>query len=168
MDSRPAGNPSILSIDDVARAGAAPRLELVQGTYYFVSGMWSLVSPRTFQAVTGKKRDMWLAKTIGLLLSSTGAVFLYSGLRRRRPTEIVLLAIGMSATLATSALVWGTRQRRIYAADAAVQLALLASWLFGRGRVPWPRPTARAARDSGPGAALGTEPPGQQRPPSDS
>jgi hypothetical protein len=47
------------------------KLALVQGGYYVLTGLWSLVSPRTFQAVTGKKEDYWLVKTVGVLVGSS-------------------------------------------------------------------------------------------------
>ncbi len=36
-----------------------------QGLYYTVSGLWPLISLRTFTLVTGPKVDLWLVKTVG-------------------------------------------------------------------------------------------------------
>lgn len=38
----------------------------IQATYYLVTGLWALVAYRSFEAVTGPKREPWLVKTVGL------------------------------------------------------------------------------------------------------
>src|SRR5215212_885809 len=48
----------------------------VQAIYYLVTGLWPFVSIRTFEAISGPKRDDWLVKTVGALVSSIGAALL--------------------------------------------------------------------------------------------
>lgn len=48
-------------------------LSLLQGLYYSISGIWPLLSIDTFMAVTGPKTDIWLVKTVGVLLMGSRA-----------------------------------------------------------------------------------------------
>jgi hypothetical protein len=83
------------------------RTGFFHGGYYLLTGLWSLVSISSFQAVTGSKTDIWLVKTIGLLLTVSGLVFLYSAARRSFPVETVILAIGTALALAFIEITYG-------------------------------------------------------------
>ena len=72
-------------------------LARAQGTYFFVTGVWPLLSMRTFEAVTGPKRDRWLVKTVGVLVAVIGASL--ATVRRPVPPTM-LLALGSAAGLA--------------------------------------------------------------------
>jgi hydrogenase/urease accessory protein HupE len=64
---------------------------LVHGVFYAVTGFWPIVSIRTFQLVTGPKRDLWLVRTVGALLTVIGVVLTLAGLRRRVTPEVLML-----------------------------------------------------------------------------
>jgi hypothetical protein len=105
-----------------------------QGFYYIATGLWSLSSIRTFMAITGPKTDIWLVKTVGVLVIAIGAVLLRAGLRRRPPGEAALLAFGSGVGLAGIDTYYVARRRisPIYLLDAieevAATAALAASW----------------------------------------
>ena len=40
--------------------------------FYAATGVWSLLSMRTFERVTGPKTDRWLVKTVGALIAVIG------------------------------------------------------------------------------------------------
>src|SRR5438552_13699655 len=105
-------------------------LALGQGLYYLATGVWALVSIRTFEAVTGPKTDRWLVKTVGVLVSVIGAVLALAGWRRRVAPESALLAAGSAAGLATIDTVYATKGRisKIYLLDAVAEVALVAVW----------------------------------------
>jgi peptidoglycan/LPS O-acetylase OafA/YrhL len=131
---------------DPSRGYRAKNLEWVQGLYMVATGVWPLVSPRTFQAVTGPKRELWLTKTVGALAAVTGGVLLYAASRRRRPSEVILLAMGNAVAFTAIDVVYVAKRRiaPIYLVDAVAQLGLLACWTFGRGHLPW-RPRRNVA-----------------------
>ncbi len=58
-------------------------LALLQGVFYVLTGIWPLLSIRTFERVTGPKVDRWLVKTVGVLVTVIGGVLLLAGSRRR-------------------------------------------------------------------------------------
>ncbi len=110
-----------------------------QGLYYLLTGVWPLVSIRTFQAVTGPKTDNlptgreadhWLVKTAGVLITAVGLSLLTAAWRRRESPEAAVLAVASAAGLTAIDITYTARGviRPIYLADAAAEVALLAGW----------------------------------------
>lgn len=70
------------------------------GAFMLATGMWPLLSIKSFQAVTGPKEDLWLVKTVGCLLTVAG---LHSILASRSGEEESYrsgqVAAGVSASL---------------------------------------------------------------------
>ena len=100
---------------------------LVQGLYYLVTGVWPLVSMRSFERISGPKRDHWLVKTVGVLIAVVAAVLLLAAARADRTPELRLLAAGTAAALAGVDTVYAGKGViwRIYLADAAVEIRIL-------------------------------------------
>jgi hypothetical protein len=121
----------------------ASLLAIGQGVYYLATGIWALVSIRTFEAVTGPKADRWLVKTVGVLVAVIGGVLILAGRRRRVEPESVVLAAGSAAGLAAIDTVYAVKGRiaKIYLLDALTEVALVAAWALAR-----PRDSASSAR----------------------
>jgi hypothetical protein len=111
----------------------------IQGLYFFVFGIWPLLSIETFQAVTGKKTDHlvtgretdhWLVNTVGVLVAANGFVFLISAWRQRVPVELAVLGITTALALAAIDIVYVARQviAPIYLADAAIEALFICAW----------------------------------------
>ena len=115
-------------------------LALVQGVYYLVTGIWPLVSIRTFTMVTGPKTDLWLVKTVGVLAAVIGAVLESAGRRRRITREIHLLGSGSAAGFAAIDLVYVLRRRisPVYLLDAVVEAAVGVGWVLAWMRMRQP------------------------------
>ena len=126
--------------------GARPVL-LVQAGYYLATGLLPFVSRRAFEAVTGPKRDWWLVQTVGALVTVIGGALASAATRRRITPEVLAVAAGSAAALATIDAVHVARRRisPTYLLDAAAELGLLLA-LARAGRRPraTPSPTARA------------------------
>ncbi len=106
------------------------RLATVQGLYYLIAGLWPVISIDSFQAVTGDKIDLWLVKTVGLLIAVIGAAIFRA---RRRPTlfpEMLILAAGSALVLGTVDVLYSLRGviSTVYLLDAPVEAALVAGW----------------------------------------
>ena len=52
-----------------------------QGIYYVATGLWPILNMRSFEMVTGPKRDKWLVKTVGALITAIGSTLLFSAAR---------------------------------------------------------------------------------------
>jgi len=107
-----------------------------QSVYYLATGLWPLVSPATFQRVTGPKRDMWLVHTVGLLVTVIGGTLAIASRdpSSMRSAPIHGLAIGSALSLATIDAVFVARRRisPVYLLDAVAELALITGWLSAR------------------------------------
>jgi hypothetical protein len=105
----------------------------IQGGYYLLTGIWALVDIYSFQLVTGPKTDLWLVRTVAVLIAVSGAVLLAAAYRRRISPEIFLLAVGQAIGLMAIDIIYVSMGviSAIYLADAVVQLGLAGGWLFG-------------------------------------
>ena len=102
-----------------------------QGGYYALSGLWALVSISSFQMVTGPKTDIWLVKTVALLLLVSGLVLLFSAARNLFPLETILLAVGNALALTIIEIIYTAAGRIsfIYLLDAFLELVLIGIWI---------------------------------------
>lgn len=103
---------------------------LVQGIYFFVTGVWPLLSMKTFLMVTGPKTDLWLVKTVGMILAVIGAVLILAQVNAEINTSIIVLAIGSAISLAIVEFIYVAKRviSPIYLADAVAELILVAWW----------------------------------------
>ena len=102
---------------------------LAQGAYYVATGVAPFVSRSAFEAVTGPKREWWLVETVGVLVTVVGAGLIAAAARGRVTPELLTIATGCASGLAAIDIVYVARGRiaPTYLADAAIQIALLAS-----------------------------------------
>jgi hypothetical protein len=95
--------------------------------------VWPLLSIGTFQRVTGPKVDLWLVKTVGVLIAVIGLVLIVGGARARVSAEVTLLAIGSAAALTAIDVIYVAKSRiaPIYLLDSAAEVILIALWVIG-------------------------------------
>lgn len=107
------------------------RLAWLQGVYFAATAVWALVHVESFMAVTGPKTDVWLVKTVAILLLAIGIVLLVAALRLRIAFEVALLALASALGLAVIDVVYATRGviSDVYLLDALAELALVVLWL---------------------------------------
>lgn len=107
------------------------QLALFQGCYFLFTGLWPLVSRRTFEAITGPKKDFWLAQTVGVLVASAGSMLVLTGKRGRVGQDARWLAASSAAGLAAIDILYAARGRisKVYLADAAIEAALVTAWI---------------------------------------
>ena len=101
-----------------------------QAVYYAVTGLWAIVDIRSFQKVTGPKVDIWLVKTVGVLIIVIGAVLALAGKRGEPVPEVPLLAVGSAAGLTAIDIIYVTKKRirPVYLLDAVAEIGLMALW----------------------------------------
>ena len=119
----------------------------VQGAYYLLTGLWPLVSIRTFIWVTGQKTDHlksgleidhWLVMTAGVLITAIGLGIVVAAVRRSLSAEIVTVAVGAAVGLTAIDVIYNWRGMigPMYLVDAVLQILLIAAWcvalLFNR------------------------------------
>jgi hypothetical protein len=111
---------------------------LVQGGYYVLTGVAPFFSRRLFETVTGRKREWWLVKTTGILVTAIGAGLISGVVRERQTPELIGMAAGAAGGLAAIDIVYALRGRisPVYLADAVLQLGALAGSPAVRRRAP--------------------------------
>lgn len=112
----------------------APNIAKVQGSFNVVNGLWPLVHMRSFEAVSGPKADKWLVRTVSGLLIAIGLEQLRAASNPGGDAVAKRLGIGTAATLAAIDLVYVAKGRisKVYLVDAAVELAIIRTWLRAR------------------------------------
>jgi hypothetical protein len=108
------------------------KVALVQGIYFFITGIWPIISMKTFLLITGPKTDLWLVKTVGLILALIGIVLLYAQWTGTVNPPVILLAIGAAFSLALVEFIYVAKRviSPIYLADAFVELILIGWWIL--------------------------------------
>jgi hypothetical protein len=91
---------------------------------------------RSFLAVTGPKTDLWLVKTVGILIAVIGAALVVAGMNQRVTLEVLPLAIGSQLALIAIDVIYvaGKTISKIYLLDAILEIVLLlgclSAWVF--------------------------------------
>lgn len=137
FDDPPAAEPET----DVIRPRVdrwARRLAVAQGAFYFLSGIWPILHPRSFLAATGPKTDVWLAQTVGALLAVIGLGLLLASRHRLVPGEWRFMGAAVALVLAVVDVIFVGRHviSPIYLADAGVELVIAAIWCTLALRAP--------------------------------
>ena len=114
----------------------APWVSRAQGTYYLVTGIWPVLHRRSFEAVSGKKRDYWLVRTVGLITTAVGLSLNLASTRKEVAAEITVLKLGTALGFAAIDFTYGLTRRipAVYLVDGAAQLAFIAAVLTGHDR----------------------------------
>ncbi len=109
-----------------------------QGMYYLVTGVWPLLSIRSFQAVTGRKTDNWtgregdhwLVYTVAVLILAVAATLIVAAVHGGPSLEVVVLALASIVALTAIDSVFVARRviSPIYLLDAVVEIGLLIAW----------------------------------------
>lgn len=118
-----------------AQLGGAVRRSpgALQAAYYGISGVWPLVAYRSFERVTGPKREPWLVKTVGLLTAVIAAALAADPEGRSPATR--RLGLGSAMAYGAVDVYYAGLRRRIrpvYLLDAVGQAVLVALWLARR------------------------------------
>lgn len=102
----------------------------VQAVYFLITGVWPLVHIDSFMKVTGPKHDLWLVRTVGVLVTVIALTIGVAAWRREIGPPVILLAIASTAALAAVDVVYVARRviARIYLADALAEVLLIAAW----------------------------------------
>jgi hypothetical protein len=100
---------------------------LIQSIYYLLTGIWPLLSMRTFEAVTGPKNDDWLVQTVGVLAATIGATLFVGTMHRPPNRETLTLSFLSALAFAGVDVVFVSLGMisRIYLADAVVQVVAI-------------------------------------------
>lgn len=105
------------------------RIRRIQAAYYLATGVWPLIHRRSFEAISGKKHDFWLAETVGAITAAVGLTLALAGKREDASPEITLLGVGTAAGFAAVDFAHGLKRQisAVYLIDGVLQLAIIAA-----------------------------------------
>ncbi|MEX0720146.1 MAG: hypothetical protein WD059_05730 [Balneolaceae bacterium] len=108
------------------------RLSIVQGIFYMATGLWAILDMDSFMAVTGPKEDIWLVRTVGMLVFFVGGGLLAAGLRKQVTLPIIIIAAGaaLGFTVVDITYVWLNVISPVYLLDAVAEILILALWVI--------------------------------------
>src|SRR3954467_9962783 len=100
----------------------------IYAVYFLLTGIWPVVHMPSFIAVTGPKTDLWLVRTVGLLIAAIGLCVAVAAAEHRIQLHILILALASSGFLMLIDVTYVSRRviARIYLLDAAVEALLIA------------------------------------------
>jgi len=104
----------------------------VQGIYSLITALWGLIDIESFMAITGTKSDIWLVKTVSVLLVAISVTMLSQFIRPYDPFPTIVLGALTSAGLSAIEFYYSFRDviSPVYTLDGVLQILFLASWLL--------------------------------------
>lgn len=104
----------------------------LQALYYSITAIWPIVDVESFVEVSGPKTDVWLVKTVAVLLIAISINFFVNLYTRSYSTSVVALALSSAIGLASIDIYYVSINRisRVYLADAALEIILIIAWLI--------------------------------------
>ena len=104
----------------------------IQGTYTLFTALWALVDIESFMMVTGPKTDIWLVKTVSVLLLPITTAFFYALYFRTDQRLIIIIGLVTSLALACIDFYYTANKtiRWVYAADGVLETLFCITWLY--------------------------------------
>ena len=108
------------------------RLSLVQGVYYLITGSWPIIHINSFLEITGPKTDLWLVRTVGVLITAIAISLFIAVWTKNIPPSIITLAILSALGLMLIDIIYVSNKTilPVYLLDACAELLLIALWFF--------------------------------------
>lgn len=102
----------------------------IQVVYYLLTALWPLIDIHSFMVVSGPKTDIWLVKTVAVLLIPISLCLLFGLSRNNYLPLVILLAVGSAIGLLFIDIyyVYIGEIDPIYLADGGIQFAFIICW----------------------------------------
>jgi hypothetical protein len=124
-------------------------LLIIQGFYTFITALWAIIDIDSFMKVTGPKTDIWLVKTVSIVLAGVGLTLLSHLTERDKPVfPAILLGCFTSAGLAFIDFYYTSSNTipLVYATDGFIEVAFFIGWMIVLARTRRDHPHFRLKR----------------------
>ncbi|PJJ67431.1 hypothetical protein [Chryseobacterium geocarposphaerae] len=103
-----------------------------QAIYYLFTSIWPLIHMKSFLMVTGEKTDLWLVKTVGILLLPYCLLLFYLTFNDKKNPVIILSIIFCCLGLFIIDIYYYLNGviNGSYLIDAGFQLLFMGYWLY--------------------------------------
>jgi hypothetical protein len=114
------------------RLSSLQKLLLVQGTYYLLAGLWAILDIHSFQLVTGPKTDLWLVRTVAVLVVAVAGSLLLAARKPDLSAETAFLAVSTALGLTAIDIIFVIAGDipAVYLLDAAAEILFLGWWAW--------------------------------------
>jgi energy-converting hydrogenase Eha subunit E len=105
---------------------------IIQGIYTTITALWAIVDIGSFMKVTGPKNDIWLVKTLSVILLAIGLTFISHSFQHKISLPAITLALSTSLSLAIIDFHYVSEGviSRVYAADGIIQVIFFVFWIY--------------------------------------
>jgi hypothetical protein len=102
----------------------------IQGIYILLTAVWPLIDMESFLKISGPKTDIWLVKTVAVLLIPIAILFISTIFFSSHPLPVLLVGIATSAGLASIELYYTANHtiKWVYAVDGILQICFFLLW----------------------------------------
>ncbi|HYC39238.1 MAG TPA: hypothetical protein VEB63_02025 [Chitinophagaceae bacterium] len=103
----------------------------VQAVYFLLTAVWGLVHIESFVRVTGYKTDIWLVKTVSVLILAVGISLLCSLVTGQFGIPVIALALFSALGLAVIDFYYSGKEviRWVYAVDGILETGFALTWI---------------------------------------
>lgn len=104
---------------------------IFQGIYYLITALWPIVSIDSFMMVSGPKTDIWLVKTVAVLLLVIASTLLFGVILNINYGPVLVLAISTCIGLSIIDIYYAGKDiiSDIYLLDAGIELLLFIAYM---------------------------------------
>jgi hypothetical protein len=104
----------------------------LQTIYYLVTALWPLVHIQSFIEITGPKTDIWLVKTVAVLLLAMSIAFITALWYKKYDHPVISLAVSCCVVLIIidCHYVLNNTISNVYLLDALAEIFLLILWII--------------------------------------
>lgn len=105
-------------------------LLLAQGVYSLLTASWGLIDIESFMAITGPKSDVWLVKTVSVLIIPISLCLLSYLITRSGFTQVAIVGITSAIGLGAIDFYYSLRDviSKVYLGDGFMQVLFLLMW----------------------------------------
>lgn len=105
---------------------------LFQAFYFLFTSVWPLINIKSFLSVTGEKTDLWLVKTVSILLLPYCLLLFYLSFNNKKNSIIVVSILLCSLGLIIIDIYYYLANviNEAYLIDAGFQMLFVAYWLY--------------------------------------
>ena len=103
-----------------------------QGSYMLLTALWALIDIKSFVQVTGPKTDIWLVKTVSVLLIPISVCFFLNAMVRTHPLPVILMGISASFGLSFIDFYYTANDtiKWVYTLDGILELVFGIIWTY--------------------------------------
>jgi len=104
----------------------------VQGLYILLTALWALIDMNSFMAASGPKTDIWLVKTVSVILVAVALCLLANLLFPGNTLPVMVLAAANCIGLAAIDFYYALKGviAPIYMLDGAAEIIFLLCWIY--------------------------------------